>query len=448
MSQDRPGCFLSADDPGAVQYVDLFSSELLRLGKKIDCIVEGVKKFPDVVILQVYASIFYLYGQTAEMQHKASRHLDFASHLLERANERERSLYSVAWLWLNQLLAEALKNIERHCFKWPEDLTAIKIAEFLFYCKGQKYESQRFLRLTSHCYHNHKEDPFFLAIHSFALELCGKYDESWRVVDQALRIDKENPWAHHTLSHLYINKGLIDKGIEILERYSPLWSKFNHLIESHNFWHLALLYLENLDFEKTQSIYLRADWTNQSQLVGEEIDAASLLWRLDSEGINQSLNWKKLAESIGEHANFVEIPFLSVQLCYALKKGGREEALAEALTQINQFAYEQIKEERFVWREVGLPLLYGSLAYADRDYKQCLHYFDSIIEKMGCVGGSDVQIDLFYQTYLKSLMGTQRFREAEDFLHKMTQGRDLTKLERKWLAECQKSSSRKHLQTF
>lgn len=440
MSEDRYGCSLSTENPDVVHYVNLFSTELLRLGKKMDCILEAVEKYPDEVILQIYAAIFYLYGQTFEAHKKASEHLDKASSLLDHANDREKSLYSFAWHWLNHLLSDALKHIERHCFKWHRDLTAIKITEFLFYCKGQEYESKRFLRLTSHCYHEHKDDPYFLAIHSFALELSAKYEESLQTANLALQLNEENPWAHHTLSHVYLNKGLINEGINVLEHYSALWSQFSHIIESHNLWHLALLYLENLDFEKIQGVYQRANWDKQSQLVSEEIDAAALLWRLEMEGHENTQQWQQLVESIGDHADFGAIPFVSAQLCYALKKGNKEERLQQALKDIDSFAQDQIKEDRFVWKEIGLPLIYGSLAFADKEYTKALQYFDPIILRVGCVGGSDAQIALFYQTYLKSLIGAQRYWDAENLLHKMTQGRDLTKLERKWLAECQHSS--------
>jgi hypothetical protein len=170
MLQDQYGCSLSTSNPEAAEYVNRFASELLRLGKEMDCIIEGAQKFPNEVILQTLAAIFYLYGQTLETQEQAKQYLEKVSQLLEQANEREKSLYAVAQYWKNLELSNALKQIERHCFKWPKDLTAIKIAEFLFYCKGQKYECKRFLRLTSHCQSEHKNDPFFSSIHSFALE--------------------------------------------------------------------------------------------------------------------------------------------------------------------------------------------------------------------------------------------------------------------------------------
>lgn len=438
LSHDQFGCSLSTANPDVIEYINVFTSELLRSGKRVGDILEAVEKYPQEFIIHILAAIFHLYGQTTENQNKATYHLDEAFHLLDHATEREKSLFEMAQYWQRLELAECLQRIERHCFKWPKDLMTIKIAEFLFYCKGQKYENKRFLRLTSHCYSEHKNDSFFLSIHSFALELNEKFDESLSTVKRALLLNEHNPWAHHTLSLIYLKRGWIKEGIELLERYASSWHQFSHIIESHNLWHLALLYLENLDFEKVQEIYKRADWSHQSHLVGEEIDVASLLWRLDLEALEDLTLplWKELANSIQDHANFGGTPFLSTHLCYALRKGNKEDKLKEALIQIEHFAHEQVKENRFVWKDIGLRLIYGSLAFADKKYNEALQYFQPIIEKVDCVGGSNAQIDLFYQTYLKSLIGAQHYRQAETLLHRMTQGRNLTQLEHKWLAEC------------
>lgn len=441
MSKDRYGCSLSSECQEVVEAVNFFSDELLCAGKNLESIRQSVEKYPQEFILHIYAAIFYLYAQTIENQEKAKEHLKLASLLAKRGNERERSLYTWAHSWCKLQLSETLKHIERHCFKWPQDLPALKIAEFLFYCKGQKYESKRFLRLTTHCYHLHQHHSSFLAIHAFALELNAQYEESRQVVQRALQLNEKNPWVHHVLAHYYLNKGEIEEGIEVLGPYSFLWNQFNRGIESHNFCLLAHLYLDNLDFEKIGEIYQRADWIHRSHLVSEEIDACALLWRLELEGLDQAPLWKKLADAIGDHANFAGMPFLSAQLCYALKQGKREKALQEALTSIDHFVYTQVKEDRAVWKEVGLPLIFGSLAYTEKDYEQVLHYFDPLISKIDCAGGSDIQINLFSQTYLKSLMGAHRYWDAENFIHQKTQGRNLTKLEHKQLAECQKMTT-------
>jgi len=94
-------------------------------------------------------------------------------------------------------------------------------------------------------------------------------------------------------------------------------------------------------------------------------------------------------------------------------------------------------ENQRVWTETGNSLIQGSLAFVDQDYKAVLHYFDPIVSQIGCCGGSDAQVDLFRQAYLKSLTGVGRGSEAQAFLRQMTKGRSMTPLESKWLKESQ-----------
>lgn len=433
---DRYGNEVSTTNTSVLDEVNLFELSLMKQSKDTPIILRAAEEYPEEPLPLIYAAIFKLYAQAEGPQKEAKRLLSRAKKLISSANEREQSLHRATFLWSKMHIFDALIHFEMHCKKWPKDLTALKVAEFLFYCNGQKYHSHAFLSLTKHCHPFHVKDPFFYSIHSFALELNGLLDESKSVAEEALQLDAENPWAHHTLTHVYMNKGLIEEGIVLFENYARQWPDYLRPMESHNGWHLGLFYLENLDYEKAYDTYRRFEVIDQNISVGVEIDAAALLWRLEMEGQGNLLIWKKLAESIGDHANFGCIPFISAQLCYALKKGERLEALQTALEHLEKFAQKQKKEDKHVWSEVGMPLIYGSLAFADQQYGKALNYFDPMIHKVGCVGGSDAQIDLFFQTYLKCLIGGKRYTDAKAFLENLTKGRPKSKLEQKWLAEC------------
>jgi hypothetical protein len=94
-----------------------------------------------------------------------------------------------------------------------------------------------------------------------------------------------------------------------------------------------------------------------------------------------------------------------------------------------------VRDDRYIWREVGLPLINASMSFAECNYKQAITYFEPIMKLIGSAGGSDVQINLFPDTYFKSLLRVHRYSQAENLLHLKTQGRMMTSLERKWLAE-------------
>jgi hypothetical protein len=62
-----------------------------------------------------------------------------------------------------------------------------------------------------------------------------------------------------------------------------------------------------------------------------------------------------------------------------------------------------VRDDRYIWREVGLPLINASMSFAECNYKQAITYFEPIMKLIGSAGGSDVQINLFPDTYFKSL---------------------------------------------
>jgi len=431
--KDRLGNLVSTGEGEVIDAIDHFTDQLLRLGSEVADVVKAADRFQDNYLLQLYAALFYLYGQAEQPHEKARLYLQKAQALLaHQVSEREESFYEALQLWHQDHLAECLKHLEKHCLKWRNDLVALKATEFIYYCKGQQYEGKRFLALTEALYPKWKDDPLFLSMHSFALELTGQVDAAEKEAERALDLDKFNSWAHHTLCHVYINRGEIDRGIDVLESFVPTWKKSGRLIESHNMWHLALMYLENLDFEESLDVVKRAKWESKISMVGEEVDLSSLLWRFDLEGQEVTSLWEGLAEAIGDNAYFGSIPFVNAQLFYALKRGGRKDEVKEGLSTILRFAELQRGEDQKVWKNVGLPLIYGSLAFADQDYKVALKYFDPIMPQVGAVGGSDAQVDLFRQTYLKGLIGAGRRSDARAFLAQMLGGRPMTQLETKW----------------
>ncbi|MCC5831810.1 MAG: hypothetical protein JJU12_02060 [Chlamydiales bacterium] len=430
--EDLLGNQITTTDPKVIESVDHFIVELLKLGKETSEIAENDKLFSDVLLVRLYRAALFLFAQTKQGQRQAKVHLDAAEGF--EGNAREESLFQILKYWYGYRLSEALKAGEAHMLNWPRDLGTLKIIEYLYYCKGQEFEGSRFLKTTQSCFEQLGDNPYFLSIHSFAQELTGRYLEAKATAERAIDLEGDNPWAHHTLTHVYIKRGEVDEGIDVLEPYSRSWNKFSHMIASHNYWHLALLYLENLDYEGVIDVIHRAEWETDAELVTEEIDAAALYWRLDMDEVDLEGRWEKLAQKVNGEANCGTIPFVSAQLLYALKRGGEDAALNEALETLEEFAGCQSGEERAVW-EVGLPLVYGALAFAERDFKRACRHLDPVIKRVACVGGSDAQVDLFRQAYFFSLKGARRYSDARAYLEGLTSGKVLSKREEKCLSQ-------------
>lgn len=127
-----------------------------------------------------------------------------------------------------------------------------------------------------------------------------------------------NPWAHHTLSHIYIKKGEITAGTKILEDYEHIWRESGQAINSHNYWHLALMYLEQLDRDKAFSVRRSHILKDSPYLVIQQLDAIALLWRLEMTGFEvPHKEWKNAADITARNVKECYIPFMSAHYIYA-----------------------------------------------------------------------------------------------------------------------------------
>jgi tetratricopeptide (TPR) repeat protein len=401
-----------------------FLHAFLRLSDDALEVFNDVANYPFCPMLQIDAALLGLYGLTRKGAERAQRHLDIAP--LEKGNPREWSFFKAISQMASRQYDAALTLLEEHMRRWPDDLMGLKVAEFAFYLTGQQYQAHRFLRLTTSLLDHYQESAPFWAMHSFALELTGQYDVAEEVAMRSLELEAGNPWAHHTLTHVCIETGQIDRGIELLEGFAPALNSFGRFARSHSLWHLALLYRENLDFAAVSDVINRASWLEDDRIVSEEVDASSLLWRLDMEGQEIQDHWNRLARTIGSDASFVTTPFVATQLVYALKRGGSEEPLANALDQIGRTTSPR-------WNEIGRPLVYAAVACAEGHWIQAATLLDPIMDRVGWAGGSDAQVDLFREVYFKSLLKAGRTREARGYLESIVRDRDLSQLKQRWL---------------
>ncbi|VDO16035.1 unnamed protein product [Haemonchus placei] len=94
-------------------------------------------------------------------------------------------------------------------------------------------------------------------------------------------------WATHARAHVMLMEGRIDEGIQFMESTVDDWRP-GWIIATHNYWHNALYYIEQGNYEAPLAIFddevcRRA---NKSNSVLDLADAASMLWRLELEGVD------------------------------------------------------------------------------------------------------------------------------------------------------------------
>src|SRR5262249_9631461 len=154
--------------------------------------------------------------------------------------------------------------------------------------------------------------------------------------ERALAIAARNPWAQHALSHVLIRQGRVAEGRSRMQAFMPLLKTCARPIHSHDAWHLALLYLEELDVTATMRVFHEHIWGITPDFVVEQLDAIALLWRIEMAGTAMDKEWPAIAERVVPRAVETVMPFMNAHYVYALARAGRADALAAALAAVRE----------------------------------------------------------------------------------------------------------------
>lgn len=423
-------------DGDAVAVIDAFTDRLARISLGVEEILPVADQRPDVPMLQLSAAMLWLYAQTEAGSRSARAYLDRAAALEPTMNDRERLLLAALRHWQANRFQAGVETFEALTRRWPTDLAAVKALEFLYYVLGQQHNGPRFLAHIESIAAPNAEDPDFLAVWGFAAELSDDRPQATERIEHALDIEANVPWAHHALAHLLIGQGDGPDALRRLTNYLPLWEGDGRVIHCHNAWHLALVHLDQLDVDRALGIYRDHVWDVVPDSPGEQIDAASLLWRIEMGGwsVDDAL-WADLADHVEARVHECFMPFLSAHHAYALARAERHDALDTLLGVVAARTAADDDEAVRVWQPVGRAVVLAAAAHGHGDLARSAELLGPVMAQMPIIGGSDAQDDLFRQSYLTSLIGMGRTAEARTYWHAITDWKTPSLLDERWRSQ-------------
>jgi hypothetical protein len=434
MKRDARDLIVTTDSDDVIDGIDRFTDDFLVARNSAADIIDLADGHPDCALLQLYAAAMHVYSQSAgAIARDARPFIERAAHLRAGLSERETTLLELIESWSRSEFQRAITLAEVMAERWPRDIVAAKLGEFLFF---QAPDYQRHLQFVAGLAASYPASSPFDAMHAFALEMAGHTADAERVAEKGIALEFSTPWAHHALGHVYLSQGRLAEGIAAFERFEPTWADHIRVLQCHNLWHLGLLYLHDLQLDRALSLCRDHIWGVEPESVNEQVDAIALLWRLDLAGRPPDALWQAIAPLVAPRAHEHVFPFLNAHAIYALARAGHREEAHAAVTAMGEFADRQPGGYRRVWREIGVPLVEGCRAFAEGDYAQCATLLEPIAGDLYCVGGSDAQNDLFAQTLLVALLESGRKRDAASLLaHRLTR-RKPTPLEEQWRGRC------------
>jgi tetratricopeptide (TPR) repeat protein len=318
-----------------------------------------------------------------------------------RANQRERMHAAAARAWLDGDFERSLRSYGDIVVAYPRDLVALQTAHIGDFLLGHSTMLRD--RIAQVLPQWNRDVPGFgyvLGMHAFGLEETGLYARAEETGRRALDLNPRDPWAVHAVAHVLEMQGRIAEGIEWLESRATDWAPDNGF-SFHNWWHLALHYLDLGDHAKVLELYDTKIRPVQNPVSLEMVDASAMLWRLALRGVDVGSRWEPLAATWSPSACDGFYAFNGVHALMALVGASRWDEI-DAVIRSLSVAAGGAGTNAMMSREVGLPLARALAAFGRGRYGEAVDGLLRVRPYANRFGGSHAQRDVIHLTALEA----------------------------------------------
>ncbi len=421
MLKDSQGLFVTTNSNEAIAAIDRFVDQSLSYGNDAQGILKGIEADPTCVIANAHAAVHYLSLESAEARRQAAPYLKAAKKYLDQANERELLYVWAIDAWARGAIDRAIACHEEIASKFPRDLASVQRGQYHYFYLGNK---EGLLQIAEKVLPANSENHYLHGMIAFGLEQCHRLQEAESVGRRATAMNRHDPWAHHAVAHVMETQGRLDEGIAWMESLSDTWSECNSMLFTHNWWHIALYYLEKEEIQKVLALYDTHVWGRAwKESSKDQIGAISLLLRLELRGVDVGARWEELAAYLTPRIHEHALAFQDLHYVYALARAGEADLLTEMLLSMQAYANRALPYIQKTWVEVAVPAAFGMAAHARGDWDRAIAQLRPILPRLHAIGGSHAQRDLFEQVYLDAWLRAEQNNEALQLLEKRVAAR-------------------------
>jgi len=359
---------------------------------------------PDAPILHVMKGAFAMLAYKAAAVPAALAAADRAAGL--SPNVREAAHIAALRAWVAQDMNTALAIWEQILAEHPTDIMAFRLHHFAAFWMGRVDVMRDVAERSIPAWGSGMPGyGSMLACRAFAAEECGHYTLAEASGRQAVALDPADLWAIHAVAHTLEMQGRRAEGVAWVEGLRHNFAGTNN-IRHHVFWHQALYFLELGDHAAVLRLYdegfrdLNSEVTQmQPDLYIDCQNAASMLFRLQRQGVGVGDRWEELADKaearIGDNLSAFTLPHWMMALTATGRLAAAQRLVAsiEADGRANGAAAQ-------VLREAALPVCQAILARAQGDAAGAVALMRPALGGMYRLGGSHAQQDVLEQFFL------------------------------------------------
>jgi tetratricopeptide (TPR) repeat protein len=320
-----------------------------------------------------------------------------------RANDRERGLLRASELLHEGRWHDACGALDRVLAAYPRDALALQTGHLMDFYRGDALNLRnRVSRVLPYWDAAVPGYSYVVGMHAFGLEEMNQYPEAEAAAREALALQPKDGWAVHAAVHVMEMQGRIDEGIAFLTSREGDWAPDN-AFAFHNFWHLALFYLDGAQYDRALSLFDRHVHPAPAAYVLSLLDATALLWRLLLEGAPVGDRLERVADDwearVDAEGGFYA--FNDMHAAMALAATGRDAALSVLIERMREAAARD-DANAVMTRDVGLPLAEGMVAFARGRYSDAIAALEPARDGAHRFGGSHAQRDVITLTLIEA----------------------------------------------
>jgi tetratricopeptide (TPR) repeat protein len=387
----------------------------------------ALEQDPAFVLALCIRGYFFLMLENKALLPRVKQTLDEIRPHLGAATRREQ-------LHVKALEAWAAGDIMRACFHWEEvltdsplDLLALKLHHTMTFYTGRSQVMRSVVASVLGEWSNAvPEYGCVQGMYAYALEECGAYDEAERWGRQAVERNPGDLWAIHSVAHVLEMQGRSAEGVKWLD-YSPGQWAHKNPFKAHVWWHAALFFLAQGEYDRALSLYDNELCSVNSETYVDVSNQAALLKRLELIGVDVGERWQALAEHSEKRIHDHMLPFRDAHFCLALAANGNFDGARRHIESMAAFSAPGEGWRAEATRDILIPLCEGMIAYEAGDYDKATELLWSMRNEISTIGGSHAQRDLFAQIICDAAVHSSKLSVARSLLSERVLSRSTKK---------------------
>jgi tetratricopeptide (TPR) repeat protein len=368
---------------------------------------------PDFALGQAVRGLSCLLLGRAEMV-AVARQAYAAALVAAPATARESAFVDALGDWLAGRPSRAAARMQACLELEPRDALAMKLVQATYFVLGRTKDMRASLEGVMGAWDDHPARGYFLGCHAFSLEETGDYAQAEHSGKQGVDLAPNDAWGLHAVAHVFDMTGRARAGLDWLTGREASWAHCNNF-RFHVWWHRALMHLDLGEYDIALAHYdadIRAEKTDDYRDIS---NAASLLSRLELEGVDVGDRWEELAVLAEHRATDGCLAFADLHYMLALCGGSRDEA-AVALIARMQATRCSGNEAHKVIAHPGLHIAKGLHAFSSGEYSSAWLHLRAGRTELQTIGGSHAQRDVFERISIEAALRGGHTEAAEGLL--------------------------------